>query len=235
MNEKKRTKRLKFATKYEHKNSLKRVVWTHDQVSLNCSDRRRSPRCGEQEMLICTRKDLTPTVKHRGRSVCGGGVMSASGVGTFHIINGIMDHTQYISILKRELPANVEKMQLGEDWFFMQDNDPEHFVYNTKMWRLYNKPKQLHTPRQSPNINPIEEMWEILDKKIRERKLKNREALKTALLEEWDTVPACKTENHLNCMQRRLKKIIRAKGYPKKYGNFFYSGLMTMCTKTFCT
>ena len=62
--------------------------------------------------------------------------MSASGVGTFHIINGIMDHTQYISILMRELPASVEKMQLGEDWVFMQDNDPKYTVYNTKMWLL---------------------------------------------------------------------------------------------------
>ena len=79
----------------------------------------------------------------------------------------------------RELPASVEKMQLGEDWFFMQDNDTKHTVCNTKMWLLYNTPKQLHPPPQSPNINLIEQMWEILDEKFRERKHKIREDLKT--------------------------------------------------------
>ena len=58
-------------------------------------------------------------------------------------------------------------------------------------------------------------MWEILDEKIWENKLKTREDLKTALLEEWDAILASETAKGVNRMQRIFKAIIRAKGYPK--------------------
>ena len=44
--------------------------------------------------------------------------------------------------------------------------NPKLTVYNTKMCLLYNKPKQLHTPPQSPDVNPIEQVLEILDEKL---------------------------------------------------------------------
>ena len=80
--------------------------------------------------------------------------MSTFGVSTPHIIDGIMDRTQYIAYSK-ELPANVEKMQLGEDWIFIEEGDQKHKAYNIKMWFLYNTPEQFHVPPQSPDINPI--------------------------------------------------------------------------------
>jgi len=41
--------------------------------------------------------------------------------------------------------------------------------------------KQLHTPPQSPDLNPIEHLWGILKDAIKKRHISNRKDLKTAL------------------------------------------------------
>jgi len=45
----------------------------------------------------------------------------------------------------------------------------------------------LHTSPQSPDLNSIEHLWGIL-KAIKKRYISNREDLKTALQEEWESI-----------------------------------------------
>lgn len=42
-------------------------------------------------------------------------------------------------------------------------------------------PKELHTPPQFPDINPIEHLWNELGRKIRKHTLKNKEQLRNTL------------------------------------------------------
>ena len=61
---------------------------------------------------------------------------------------------------------NAQFVGLSADFIFMEDNDPKHIPLNTSLWLLYNTLKVLQTPPQSPDINPIEYLWE----ELRERK-----------------------------------------------------------------
>lgn len=162
-------------------------------------------------------QNLVPTVKHGGGSVMVWGCMSAAGVGNLHFIEGIMDHKMYIRILKENLGPSAEKLGLQGSYIFQQDNDPKHTAANTRLWLLYNTPKQLKTPPQSPDINPIEHLWKILDDEIRKRHISNKKELKEALKEEWDKIPSSVTANLVNSMPRRLQAVIDAKGNPTKY------------------
>ena len=46
----------------------------------------------------------------------------------------------------------------------------------------------METPPQSPDTNPIENLWELMDRKIREKQNGNKNDLIQALEEEWENI-----------------------------------------------
>jgi len=49
---------------------------------------------------------------------------------------------------------------------------------------LYNCSKILHPPPQSPDLNPVENLWNLLDRNIRITPTRSKEELKLRLKEE---------------------------------------------------
>lgn len=145
------------------------------------------------------------------------GCMSASGVGNLHFIDGIMDKFQYLNILRENLKTSATKLRIGESFNFYQDNDPKHSAFVVKEWLLYNCPKVIKTPAQSPDLNAIEHLWEELGRRISKRRFSNKEQLKTALREEWDNIPVSVCKKLVESMPRRMKAVIDQNGGPTKY------------------
>lgn len=145
------------------------------------------------------------------------GSFSAAGPGCLHFIEGTMDQHAYLSILKTYLPRSVDKLTLRSDWRFYQDNDPKHKAYKVRSWLLYNCPHVIETPPQSPDINPIENLWNYLDAKVREHEISSKTELKSALLEEWEKIPPSFCEKLVQSMPNRLKMIVKNNGLHTKY------------------
>lgn len=162
-------------------------------------------------------KNLCGTVKHGGGSLMLWGCMNASGVGRLHIIESIMDKHLYLDILKENLHASAEKFGISGSFIFQQDNDPKHTAFMVKEWLLYNCPKQLHTPPQSPDMNPIEHLWAELKKRIKTRIVKNKKDLAEVLKDEWNRIEPEVTKKLVESMQRRLMEVIKVKGGPTDY------------------
>jgi len=74
-------------------------------------------------------------------------------------------------------------------------------------------------PANSPDLNPIENLWHILRSRIRKRRHQPRtsEALIEALLEEWGKLDVEIVNDLIDSMPRRLQAVIDAKGGPTKY------------------
>lgn len=213
-----RKKRLLFAKEYEKADEFfwNKVIFSDEsKFNIHGSD-------GREKVWRKVNSELEPknmvgTVKHGGGSVLVWGCMAASGVGNLVFIEGVMDRFCYLDILKENLHASATKLGIGESFVFQQDNDPKHTAVIVKEWLSHNVENQLKTPPQSPDINPIEHLWDHLDRQIRKHNIKNKDDLKKKLLEEWENIPPSVTRNLVHSMKSRLKAVIKQKGYPTKY------------------
>ncbi|KAG1445188.1 hypothetical protein G6F46_012439 [Rhizopus delemar] len=69
-------------------------------------------------------------------------------------------------------------------------------------------------PAQSPDLNPIEHVWNALERRIERKRssVKNLEQLKVALREKWERMDDEFTDQLVRNMKRRCEAVIKAKG-----------------------
>lgn len=145
------------------------------------------------------------------------GCVSSAGVGNIHFIDGKMDRFQYLDILKQNVKQSAEKLGILDSFSFYQDNDPKHTSHVAKLWLVYNCPKLLQTPAQSPDLNVIEHVWEELARKLYKNKYNTLAQLKEGIEREWNNITPEFCANLVHSMPRRLEAVIKAKGFASKY------------------
>lgn len=213
-------KRLEFAKKYRYESIefWKKVIFI-DEIKFNIyhSDGKQQ-RVWRKQNEALKRKNIAPSVKHGGGNVMVWGAVGYHGVVNMEFIQETMNQHIYINILKRNLAESARKNQCERDFYFYQDNDPKHKAWNTKMWLLYNCPHVIETPPQSPDLSPIEHLWEHLDRKVRiNQTVSNKSTLMNAISTEWERIDPDVTMKLVESMPRRLEAVIKAKGHHTKY------------------
>ncbi len=145
------------------------------------------------------------------------GCFAASGVGFLVFIDGILNADMCINIFKQNLLSSANKLRIRSTFKFYQDNDPKHKAKKTREWLLYNCPCVLETPLQSPDCNPVENLWDHLDREIRKTPLLVLPTFKERLRGEQIKIPVTYVRQLVSSMPRRLDAVIRAKGAHTKY------------------
>lgn len=209
-------KRLEWA--HAHKNwtvdDWKQVLWTDEsKFEMFGQKRRVYVRRGPSEKMHPDA--ITPTVKHAGGSVMVWGCFSYAGVGDLHRIKGTLDQKGYHSILKMHaIPSGMRL--IGRGFLFQQDNDPKH---TSKLCATYLKNKEdrgelkiMKWPPQSPDLNPIELLWDELDRQIRKLNPTSFDDLWEALQTSWNEIPSHVLEKLIKRMPRLVKKVLSVKG-----------------------
>ena len=131
-----------------------------------------------------------------------------------------MDGDLYVKILDEDLRASVEFYNKSlDDLIFQQDNDPKHTSKKAKTWFKNNDIKVLPWPAQSPDLNPIEHLWDHLKRRLGEyeRPPVGMMELWDQVEKEWGKIEAGVCQNLIESMPRRVAAVVKAKGGYTKY------------------
>jgi transposase len=159
---------------------------------------------------------MTGSVKH-DKKINVWGCFSYNGVGDLHRIEGIMDKDMYGKILENNMIPSAARLFGGDKWIFQQDNDPKYISKHCQRILRRYKIEQLDHPPQSPDLNPIENLWAYLNRRAKDRKPRNEEELFEILQEEWRKIPLEVLRKLIDSMPARCAAVLKSKGYLTKY------------------
>lgn len=146
------------------------------------------------------------------------GRVAANGVGNLAFSDRTMTTNGYTDILYHNLTASAQKLHIEESLVSQRDNDPKLTAYVTKECLMYNAPRRLLTPAQSPDLNPIENLWNALDERIQKHPKSNVVCLKEALQKKRTEIsPEVTRRSYVLCMPCRLQAVTDTHGIHTKY------------------
>jgi transposase len=211
-----RKKRLAFCRKY--------LNWTPDQWSrVMFSDEAAFAQFGVNTSFVYrprgqryNPKFTCPTMKHSPKTLVWG-CFSAAGRGALYFVDQkkMVNADEYLKILDSKL---ILSMQLHSSEVFQHDSAPAHAAKKVKQWLAANGVQVLDWPGNSPDLNPIENLWMILKRKVRLQQPQNLQDLIHCIKRSWCmeiSTDVCK--RLATSMPQRLKTVINNKGFASKY------------------
>jgi hypothetical protein len=101
------------------------------------------------------------------------------------------------------------------EWLLQEDGDPSHGKRKAGLASQLKERERvscLYHPDQSPDLNPIEGIWNILKQRIRHRTWENLEEYKAVILDEWDKITLEEIRSRISNMPGRCKLLARTRG-----------------------
>jgi transposase len=99
-------------------------------------------------------------------------------------IEGTMTSLKYVDLLRSMFVPWVRRQKKGR-WIFQQDNAPSHTARHSKAFFEEARIQILDWPPYSPDLNPIENLWGILKRRVDARKPATLDELRIIVKEEW--------------------------------------------------
>ena len=217
LNQKQRQKRLTWATEKQHWTVAQwsKVLFSDESkfcMSFGNQGARVCSKTGEKEMPKC----LKSRVKYP-QSVMVWGAMSAAGVGPLCFIKGRVNAASYQEILEHFMLPSAEKLYGDEDFIFQHDLAPAHSAKTTGKWFTDHGITVLNWLANSPDLNPIENLWDIVKRKLRDARPNTLDELKAAIEASWASIRPQQCHRLIASMPRRIEAVISAKGFLTKY------------------
>ncbi len=140
--------------------------------------------------------------------------MSSAGVGPLCFLKTNVTAPVYQEILEHFMLPSADQLFKDANFIFQQDLAPTHTARSTKSWLNVGV---LDWPANSPDLNPIDNLWGIVKMKMRNKRLKNADELKATVKETRASIPPQQCHQLITSMPRRIEAVIKAKGAPTKY------------------
>ncbi len=143
--------------------------------------------------------------------------MSSAGVGPLCLLKSTVNAAVYQELLEHFMLPSADKLYGDADFIFQQDLAPAHTAKGAKSWFNDHGFTVLDWQANSPDLNPIENLWGIVKRKMRDTRPNNADDLKAAIKATWASIPPEQYHRLINFMPRHIDAVIHAKGGPTKY------------------
>ena len=202
---------LEFAIAHQHDN-FDYVIWS-DETTVQLESHRQ----------YCYRKEgekprPKPRPKHPIKVHVWAGI-SKKGPTPACIFEGIMDASLFCNILQQMLlPFVRQSFPPPATHRFMQDNDPKHTSRAAQQFFINAGINWWRTPAESPDMNPIENLWHELKEFIhREVKPTTKDELVREIRDFWATVDEYKCRRYIGHLRKVLPKVVEKNGCATGY------------------
>lgn len=162
-------------------------------------------------------KCTVPTFKSGRQSLMVWSSVSASGVGTMHFCEASVTGEYYRHILREEIPITRELLGLPARVSFVHDGAPAHRAKDTAAVVRELGLDDLGHPPQSPDLNPIENLWAIMKQELNKDPACSLDDLKEKLADIWYNLDVAVVRKTVMSMAGRLDSVVQQKGGHTKY------------------
>ena len=122
------------------------------------------------------------------------------------------------SAIKILRPVAVPHIRRNRGMILMQDNATCHTGRSTTQMLQQNNIRTLNLPPCSPDLNPIEHVWDEIDRRVwRLPTQRNIGELLRDITNVWNRLPQHYLHNYINSMRQRCLAVIRARGGHTRY------------------
>jgi transposase len=159
---------------------------------------------------------MTNKVPHPDR-VSVWGCFSGRGLGQIEIFTDILDGPTLKAILQRHLLPSANSLFPPGAWWLQQDNDPKHRSILVRDWLFSNGVQCLDFPPYSPDLNPIENLWNDLKRRVEKRNARDIAELEEHLNAEWSATDRDYLVKLSHSMPKRCLAVVANHGHKTRY------------------
>lgn len=222
LTEKQQKARYEWALRHQHwtMDDWRRVIWSDEvRIALYGSDGRswawKAPDAPLQ------REHVRQTKKFGGGSIMVWSCISWQGIGFMSLIEGTMNGELYLEVMKDELWQSIDEAGLNpREVIYMHDNASPHTTKTNVEWLDKQPFKTMVWPANSPDLNPIENMWSRLKYKLfheYDDPPKGINMLWDRTVETWYNIERDEVRKYMETMPKRVQHVLKSKGMWIKY------------------
>ena len=156
---------------------------------------------------------MDQSVKHPPKKMFWGS-FSYHGIGSLLPIEGMMNAEKYIQVLEEKVVRDLVKAFPDGSGVYQQDSAPCHTAKKVMAYMKKMKITVLDWPGNSPDLNPIENLWSIMKLRLRNEDCTTKIKLIEAIIRIWYRDPEIKEncQKLVDSMPNRVQQVLKNNG-----------------------